>query len=213
MNPLSGIRFGAEIAGAARAHGLDPALLAAVAAQETGGPGARSGRNVVGDGGHGRGLFQIDDRYHAFARSDAAMDPASNAGYAASLLAGLLAKFGGNVRSALSAYNAGAPQASGTRTTWPDGTTLGYADSVLRHGDEITGGAAPPAESPIPAPAPATSFAPLGAPAGVVVPQWTPPPWQFRSFETEQQNGGGAATSAEKTMAALVDPAQTETDA
>ena len=61
-------------------------MLAAVAAQETGGPGADSGRNVVGDGGHGRGLFQIDDRWHAFARDPAAMDPGRNADYAAALL-------------------------------------------------------------------------------------------------------------------------------
>ena len=52
MDALSGIRYGSEIAGAARAHGLDPALLAAVAAQETGGPGSNSGANVVGDGGN-----------------------------------------------------------------------------------------------------------------------------------------------------------------
>ena len=75
----------------------------AVAAQETGGPGTNSGRNVVGDGGHGHGLFQIDDRYHAFARTAAAMDPAANADYAANMIAGNLQRYGGNVREALSA--------------------------------------------------------------------------------------------------------------
>jgi len=131
------MRFAAEISAAASAHGLDPRLLAAVAAQETGGPGSNSGNNIVGDGGHGRGLFQIDDRSWAFARTPAAMDPAQNAQQAASILAGDLQKYGGNVRAALSAYNTGSPSGQGTTTTWADGQTLGYADSVLRHYDDL----------------------------------------------------------------------------
>ncbi|MBV9232931.1 MAG: transglycosylase SLT domain-containing protein [Candidatus Eremiobacteraeota bacterium] len=134
----NGVAFAPEIAGAARRHGLDPALLAAVAAQETGGPGSNAGRNVVGDGGHGHGVFQIDDRWHAFAGSAAAMDPARNADYAAGMLSGLLGEYGGNVREALSAYNSGSPHAIGTRTRWGDGTDLGYADSVLRHYRRLT---------------------------------------------------------------------------
>src|SRR5215475_12760651 len=113
-----GVAYAPQIASAARRHGLDPDLLAAVAAQETGGPGTNAGRNVVGDGGHGHGLFQIDDRWHAFARTPEVMDPASNA------------------------YNAGSPNATGTRTDWPNGERLGYADSVMRHYSEIGGGAA-----------------------------------------------------------------------
>ena len=139
---LGAIRYGAEIARAATAHHLDPKLLAAVAAQETGGPGADSGNNIVGDGGHGRGLFQIDDRYWTFARSAAAMDPAKNADMAASILRDDLDRYGGDVRSALSAYNAGSPTATGTTTTWADGATLGYADSVLRHYDDLGGAVA-----------------------------------------------------------------------
>jgi soluble lytic murein transglycosylase-like protein len=134
-----GVAFASEIAGAARRHGLDPELLAAVAAQETGGPGANAGRNVVGDGGHARGLFQIDDRWHAFATTPAAMEPAKNADYAAGMLSGLLASYGGNVRKALSAYNAGSPTAEGTKTRWSDGRDLSYADSVLRHYAQLTG--------------------------------------------------------------------------
>ena len=152
MDALSRIRYGNEIAGAARAHGLDPALLAAVAAQETGGPGSNSGANVVGDGGHGHGVFQIDDRWHAFATSPAAMDPGQNADYAAGMISGLLKEYGGNVHEALSAYNSGSPTATGTKTRWADGEDLGYADSVLRHYQRLTGGSpsaapsAPPAE-------------------------------------------------------------------
>ncbi|HTX58933.1 MAG TPA: transglycosylase SLT domain-containing protein [Verrucomicrobiae bacterium] len=140
-----GVAYAPAIAGAAQRHGLDPELLAAVAAQETGGPGANAGRNVVGDGGHGHGLFQIDDRYHTFAQSPQAMDPSANADYAAGMLSGLLQKYGGNVHDALSAYNAGSPQATGTTTTWSDGSTLGYADSVMRHYTQLTGGGSPSA--------------------------------------------------------------------
>jgi len=146
MNPLGslagrlaseGVNYAPAIASAAVKHGLDPALLAAVAAQETGGPGANGGRNELGDGGHGHGLFQIDDRWHDFAKSPAAMDPAENADYAAGLLSGLLKRYGGNVRQALSAYNSGSPTGEGTTTTWSDGQTLDYADSVLRHYQQL----------------------------------------------------------------------------
>ncbi len=139
----SGVAFAPQIAEAARRHAVDPELLAAVAAQETGGPGSNSGANIVGDGGHGHGVFQIDDRWHAFASTPAAMDPAKNADYAAGMLSGLLERYGGDVREALSAYNAGSPTATGTRTRWDDGSDLSYADSVLRHYRLLSGGAQP----------------------------------------------------------------------
>src|SRR5579863_3366167 len=134
-----GVAYAPQIAAAAHRHDLDPALLAAVAAQETGGPGSNAGHNVVGDGGHGHGVFQIDDRWHDFAQTVAAMDPGQNAEYAAGMLSGLLNRYGGNVHQALSAYNAGSPDAIGTRTLWPNGQDLGYADSVMQHYALITG--------------------------------------------------------------------------
>ncbi len=146
MNPLGslaarlaneGVNYASEITNAAAKYGLDPKLLAAVAAQETGGPGANGGRNEVGDGGHGRGVFQIDDRWHDFAKTNAAMDPAQNADYAAGMLSGLLKRYNGNVRDALSAYNSGDPHGKGTSTTWGDGDKLDYADSVLRHYQQL----------------------------------------------------------------------------
>lgn len=137
----AGVAYAPQITAAAARHGVDPRLLAAVAAQETGGPGTNAGRNVVGDGGHGHGLFQIDDRWHAYASTPEAMDPGSNADYAAGMLHELIGRYG-NVKAALSAYNAGSPSASGTPTQWPDGERLGYADSVMRHYEDITGGSA-----------------------------------------------------------------------
>ena len=146
MNPLGsltgrlaaeGVNYAPEIVSAAQRHGVDPTLLAAVAAQETGGPGSNGGRNEVGDGGHGHGLFQIDDRWHDFAKVGAAMDPAQNADYAAGMLSGLLQRYHGDVHEALSAYNSGDPHGAGTSTTWGDGKTLDYADSALRHYQQL----------------------------------------------------------------------------
>lgn len=157
----AGVTYAPQIAAAAARHGVDPRLLAAVAAQETGGPGTNAGRNVVGDGGHGHGLFQIDDRWHAYASTPEAMDPASNADYAAGMLHELIGRYG-NVKAALSAYNAGSPTASGTRTQWPDGERLGYADSVMRHYEDIAGSSGAPQAVP----APSTAAMPqLPAPA------------------------------------------------
>ena len=134
-----GVAYAPQIVQAAHQHGVSARLLAAVAAQETGGPGSNAGSNIVGDGGHGRGLFQIDDRWHAFARDPAAMDPQANADYAAGMISGLLRRYGGDVHKALSAYNAGDPNATGTVTSWQDGRSLGYADSVLRHYIQLGG--------------------------------------------------------------------------
>jgi hypothetical protein len=141
------VAYAPQIAQAAAKYGVDPVLLASVAAQETGGPDTNAGANIVGDGGHGHGVFQIDDRWHSFAKSSAAMDPGSNANYAAGMISGLLNRYGGNVHEALSAYNAGSPTAAGTTTRWSDGSTLGYADSVMRHYQRISGNATPNASA------------------------------------------------------------------
>jgi hypothetical protein len=81
--PLSGISFASEISIAAAANHLDPTLLAAIAAQETGGPSSDSGQNIKGDctpNCHGYGVFQIDDRSHSdFTSTPQAMNPAVNA--------------------------------------------------------------------------------------------------------------------------------------
>lgn len=230
MNPLAGVRYGAQIEQAARSHGLDPRLLGAVAAQETGGPGSNSGANVIGDGGHGHGVFQIDDRYHAFARTAAALDPGKNADYAAGMLEGLMKSYGGNVRAALSAYNAGDPNVSGTLTTWSDGRTLGYADSVLRHyaalggGDEAglagsgLAGALGGAEGagvlgatpPVTAPPPTQS----GGTAGLMdpplqIPAFTPNNWSPITFSSEAGPSSAIGTTMgadNQQMASMVDP-------
>ncbi len=182
----AGVAYAPQIAAAAARHGIDPRLLAAVAAQETGGPGSNAGRNVVGDGGHGRGLFQIDDRWHTFAASSEAMDPGANADYAAGMLHELIGRYG-NVRQALSAYNAGNPNATGTKTVWPDGKRLGYADSVLRHYDELAqdAGLRQTALSAGPAQASSPAF------ASTFPPPQLPAPAQPQSYRRQETDYAG----------------------
>jgi hypothetical protein len=196
VTSIGTVAFGPQIAAAAQRNGLDPTLLAAVAAQETGGPGSNSGANVVGDGGHGHGVFQIDDRYHAFASTPAAMDPAQNADYAAGLLSGLLQTYGGNVHAALSAYNAGSPGATGTTTNW-SGVTLGYADSVMAHYAQLGGTARDAQIGDLPATSASVnqlqSLASSPSSTGAVQPSAMPAP----SLPTTQQQTQAQASAAQ----------------
>jgi hypothetical protein len=93
----------ADVNAAARAHNVDPAILLGVMARET------RGRNIIGDHGHGHGLMQIDDRYHAtwLAGHNNGMDPATNIDYGAQQLAANIARFPNNLEAAIAAYNAG----------------------------------------------------------------------------------------------------------
>ncbi len=103
------------IARAEKRHKLPQGMLLAIASRET------NMQDIVGDGGHGRGLFQIDDRFHGdWLRKHGAPGAGTTprikdaADYAAAMLASNLAygqkkKVGEDqqVRFAASAYNAG----------------------------------------------------------------------------------------------------------
>ena len=96
-------------------HNLPAGLLLAVASRET------DMEDIVGDKGHGRGLFQIDDRFHAdWLAAHGAPGPGMTprlqdaADFAASMLASNLAfaeqhgvPAADRLRFACSAYNAG----------------------------------------------------------------------------------------------------------
>lgn len=121
---------------------LPPGLLLAIASQET------DMNDVVGDGGHGRGLFQIDDRSHTtFLRQQGANRPGGKPAVpaAAKYAAGLVrfnfdfgVKHGvperDRLKFALSAYNAGAGGAlEGFKAGDSDRRTTGgdYGKAVL----------------------------------------------------------------------------------
>lgn len=104
-----------EFAGAATIYRLCPYLLAAICDRESRGGLALTppGPSGTGDKGHGRGLGQIDDRFHpGFVNAtDSAgrhlwKQPAFNVLYAAKLLREAVDALG-DVPLALSAYNAG----------------------------------------------------------------------------------------------------------
>lgn len=116
---------------------LPRGVLLAIASRET------NMRNVVGDGGHGRGVFQIDDRSHSAwlrrqgAHGSGGIPPvAAAADYAAALLRDNLA-FGRSkglagdplFKFALSAYNAGAGGA------WRALQDRGDSDARTAHGN------------------------------------------------------------------------------
>lgn len=87
---------------AAQRHGLDEDILKAVAWQES---SWRADASSF-DGGHGKGVMQIDDRFHEFARTEAVWDPAQNIEYGANFLADLLRETG-SYPAALKRYNGG----------------------------------------------------------------------------------------------------------
>lgn len=89
-------------------HQLPYQLLLAVGSRET------NLTNEIGDGGHGHGVFQLDDRSHPI---PAGFDQnvAVQAITAAVMLSSLLAEFNGDIRAALVGYNAGAGVAAYNR--------------------------------------------------------------------------------------------------
>ena len=147
---------------AERKAGLPRGILLAIASRET------HCRNVVGDGGHGRGYFQIDDRAHpAFLRKHGVLDggvpPAREAAaYAAQLLLdnGAFGRQKGVkpidlLKFSLSSYNTGAGNAiKGYRAGDPDRTTAhgNYGRDVLDRLRIVTAwldGAAIPRDRPV----------------------------------------------------------------
>jgi hypothetical protein len=150
-----------HFAEAARAFGFDWALLLGIASRET------NIHQIVGDGGHGHGIMQIDDRYHAeFIRSGSWQDPRLNILKGAEILSGARSTIervigrtsrctiGGRrvefqvsvltenavERTALAAYNSGCRALYWTSQTGdPDRGTTGrdYAADTLRRAEHF----------------------------------------------------------------------------
>lgn len=83
-------------------HRIPHHLLYAVGSRETN--LSEHYEQTPGDGGHGHGTWQLDDRSHTIPKP---FPIELQADMAAALLASLIAHFRGNLKSALSAYNAG----------------------------------------------------------------------------------------------------------
>jgi len=139
----------------AQSFELDPSVVAAVISRESGG-GRLLGRGGcppdTGDGGHGRGLMQIDDRWHAdfLEIGDFWRNPAANIAYGCWLLKKNLlavdAKMPGmsekdRLRIALAGYNCGLSRAMSAAKKGNDidafTTGLNYSSDVLKRAEFI----------------------------------------------------------------------------
>lgn len=135
---VKGARFGAAsrsrinftalegtISSAARTHNLDPALIKAVIKAESGGVAdARSQKGAMG-------LMQLMPDTAAELYVANPFDPASNIWGGAKYLRQMMDRFGGNVRLALAAYNAGPASVERSGGVPPFRETREYVDRVL----------------------------------------------------------------------------------
>ena len=95
-------QVGQMLDAASQKYGIPANILKAVAWQESG-----WNQNALSfDGHHGKGIMQIDDRFHAFARTQDAFDPAKNIDYGARYLKEQFEKTG-SWAGALKRYNGG----------------------------------------------------------------------------------------------------------
>jgi Transglycosylase SLT domain len=127
------------VLGAARHHGVDPALILAIMDRETGDPGriGFGGRDPSATNGDDFGLMQINRAAHpAFFDENDWRDPAQNLDYGASVIAANLRHYDGDIARAAAAYNAGpgAVDRALRAGRSPDSVTTGgdYGSDVAR---------------------------------------------------------------------------------
>ena len=135
--PAAAAPYGSDIAAAARKYDVDPALIEAVIQQESGfDPNARSG---AGAGG----LMQLMPGTARGLGVTNVYDPAQSIDAGTHYLRDQLDHFGGNVRLALAAYNAGpgAVESYGGVPPYPE--TQSYVSDVLANYARYSGGSIP----------------------------------------------------------------------
>jgi soluble lytic murein transglycosylase-like protein len=123
-------RYDAEIGAAASKYGVDPALVRALIAQESGfDPTATSPAGA-------QGLMQLmPATARGFGVTDP-YDPAQSIDAGTRYLGGQLDRFGGDVRLALAAYNAGPGAVERFGGVPPYAETQRYVENVLAHYQE-----------------------------------------------------------------------------
>jgi len=121
------VRFSEEIGEAAKAHDVNPALIAAVIHAES--AFKMKARSHVG----AQGLMQIMPSTARYLGCRNAWDPAQNIYAGSKYLRELLNRFNGNLRLAVAAYNAGPGAVSKYRGIPPYRETRNYVKKVLGH--------------------------------------------------------------------------------
>lgn len=121
-------RYALEIWCAAALYRVDPIVLAAILERESLGGDALTppGPRGTGDGGHGRGLMQIDDRWHrAFVATGLWREPPFSLLYAARLLRQSFDALGADdYGPAIGAYNAGTARVRSLLAALPATATI-----------------------------------------------------------------------------------------
>ncbi|MFC4075255.1 transglycosylase SLT domain-containing protein [Salinithrix halophila] len=126
--PVSGIKYAQEINAAAAKTGVDPALIAAVIKQESGGnPNAVSHAGAIG-------VMQILPQN---AKGADLLNPRENIQRGAEILAGHLKTYDGNLAKALAAYNAGPGNVEKYGGVPPFKETQNYVKNVTRNYQEM----------------------------------------------------------------------------
>ncbi len=151
--PPAGVQYGELVWRAAKAHGIDPTLLAAVISHESGFGEFLTPKGPRGTSGSGDdlGLAQISKKAWAdWAATHDWGDPAVNIDKGAEILAASLAAFPGNTPAGIAAYNAGpsnvkralaAGKAPGDVTTH-DAKGRDYVQNVVAQLDKLQRAAA-----------------------------------------------------------------------
>jgi soluble lytic murein transglycosylase-like protein len=110
----------------ANAHGIDPAIIMAMAYKES-----SYNVNSVGDGGNSYGLLQIQPKWHYKRMQKLGctdlLDPYQNVIVGIDYLCAQLARYDGHIGKALTAYNAG----------HYSGTITNYAKTIMAMAEEM----------------------------------------------------------------------------